>query len=297
MRIPGLRPFLGLTIGLFLSSALHAEPLKAITWNLEWFPGGHPYAKRAERTKQIKGVTDVFKKITPDIFLAQEISYGKAFEDLVATQPGLKVDVISKFLDFDGKSPGKQQCAIASNLRAHSAWYESFKPSKRLPNLRRGFVFAALEHPDGGLIMVYSVHLKSNRGSETPEGEKDVADTRAESARQIIAHKAAMEKKFAGEKIIGWLIGGDFNTNHDGQFPMCPAVADLVKTGFHNSWDDTPKEARLTWRPSAGDNRFKPTTFDYILTTGFKETQAKMIQGVPVEVSDHAPVEILLEKN
>ncbi len=296
MHIQGLRPIINLALGLFLTTAVHAEPLKAVTWNLEWFPGGRPYAKRAERTKQIQEVTGVFKKMAPDIFLAQEISYGKAFEDLVATQPGLKTDVISNFLDFDGKSPGKQQCAIASNLKANSAWYESFKPSKRLPNLRRGFAFAALEHPDGGLIMIYSVHLKSNRGSDTPEGEKDVADTRAESARQLIAHKAAMEKKFAGEKIVGWLIGGDFNTNHDGQFPMCPAVADLVKAGFHNSWDTTPKNERLTWRPSPGDDRFKPTTFDYMLTTGFKKTQAKMIPDVSVEISDHAPVEILLEK-
>ena len=221
MRIPRFQPFLSIAFGLLLSSAIHAEPLKAITWNLEWFPGGRPFAKKAEREEQIKGVTSEFKKMAPDIFLAQEISYGKSFEELVASVPDLKVDVISKFLDYDGESPGKQQCAIASNLKANSAWYESFKPSKALPNLRRGFAFAALEHPDGGLIMVYSVHLKSNRGSDTPEGEKDVADTRAESARQIIAHKAEMEKKFDGEKIVGWLLGGDFNTNHDGQFPMC----------------------------------------------------------------------------
>ncbi len=144
--------------------------------------------------------------------------------------------------------------------------------------------------------MVYSVHLKSNRGSDTPEGEKDVAATRAESAKQLIAHKAEMTKKFAGEKIVGWLIGGDFNTNHDGQFPMCTAVKDLVNAGFHNSWDNTPKEDRQTWRNDPRDTRFKPTTFDYMLTTGFKENQAKLFPDVAIEVSDHTPIGILLEK-
>ena len=38
-----------------------------------------------------------FAKIKPDIFLAQEVTYGKAFADLVATVPGLKVDVFSNF--------------------------------------------------------------------------------------------------------------------------------------------------------------------------------------------------------
>jgi len=288
-------PFLSFAIGLLLSSVLHAEPIKAVAWNIEWYPGGRPNASKGEQHKQYKGVSEQLVKMNPDIFLAQELTDAKAFEKLASSIPGMKVDVFSNFLESYGKTPGPQQCAIASKLKAHSAWYESFKPTENLPNLRRGFAFAALEHPDGGLIMLYSVHLKSNRGSDTPEGEKDVANTRAESAKQLIAHKAEMEKKFAGEKIMGWMIAGDFNTNHDGQFPMCTAVADLVKAGFHNSWDSTPKEERLTWRNSPNDTRFKPTTFDYMMTAGFKETQAKMYPGVSIDVSDHAPVGILLE--
>jgi endonuclease/exonuclease/phosphatase family metal-dependent hydrolase len=277
-----------------LSANLNAEPLKALTWNIEWFPGGRPYAKSAERKKQADAVAAELTKIKPDILLAQEVTKGYAFKALVATMPGMKVDVLSNFLESDGKTPGPQQCGIASNLKANSAFFESFKPTESLPNLRRGFAFAALEHPDGGLIMIYSVHLKSNRGSDTPEGEKDIANTRAESVRQIIGHKAEMEKRFADQKIIGWLVGGDFNTNHDDQFTMCTAVADLVKAGFHNSWDSTPKEQRLTWHNNPNDERFKPTTFDYMMTMGFKESQAKAI-SVPRDTSDHDPVMLLLE--
>ncbi|MEP2774512.1 MAG: hypothetical protein ABJQ29_16315 [Luteolibacter sp.] len=289
-------PFITAVLGLILSAAVCAEPIRTVTWNMEWFPGGRPYASKEERADQTKGAVKIIEKLAPQILLAQELTYEKAFVDLVKEVPGMKVDVFSKFLDPQTGKPGPQQCAIASTLKANSAWFEDFAPTENLPNLRRGFAFAALEHPDGGLMMVYSVHLKSNRGSETPEGEQDVANTRAESVKQLIAHKAAMEKKFAGEEIVGWLIAGDFNTNDDGQFTKCTVVKDLVAAGFHNTWDETPKEQRLTWRNDPKDTRFKPTTFDYMMTIGFKEKQAKAFTDVPLDISDHLPVMLLLEK-
>lgn len=288
------KAILAAALSFLLSLAIHAEPIKAATWNLEWFPGGRPNASRTEMRTQTKAIAKVLETLSPQIFLAQELTDQKAFEKLISSVPGMKLDTFSRFLDPESGKIGPQQCAIASTLKANSAWFESFKPTENLPNLRRGFAFAALEAPEGGLIMVYSVHLKSNRGSDTAQGEIDVANTRAESARQLITHKAEMEKKFADQKIAGWVIGGDFNTNDDGQFPKCTAIRDLVAAGFHNSWDATPKEDRLTWHNSPNDTRFKPTTFDFMLTKGFQETQAKVFPGIPVDVSDHSPVLILL---
>lgn len=285
---------LAYALGLTLSLTAHAEPTKALTWNIEWFPGGRPNAKQAEKDKQFAEIQAELAKLKPDIFLAQEVSDEEAFKKLVATMPGMKVDVFSRFLQPDSEKIGAQQCCIASNLKANSAFFEPFKPTENLPNLRRGFAFAALEHPDGGLIMLYSVHLKSNRGSDTPKGEIYVANTRKESIRQILTHKVEMEKRFAGQKIVGWLIGGDFNTNHDGQFPKCTVVADLVKAGFHNTWGSTPKKQRLTWHNDPWYKKFKPTTFDYMMTTGFKENISKAI-SVPRDTSDHDPVMLMLE--
>lgn len=288
--------FFTAALAIVLSTTLSAEPLRTVTWNMEWFPGGRPNASKSEEHKQTKGVREILAKLTPDILLAQELTDEKAFAKLIKDFPDMKVDVFSKFLDPQSGKPGPQQCAIASTLKAHSAWYEEFAPTENLPNLRRGFAFAALEHPEGGLIMLYSVHLKSNRGSETPEGEQNVADTRAESVRQLVAHKSAMEEKFADEKIVGWLIGGDFNTNNDGQFPKCTVVSDLETAGFYNTWGKTPKQERLTWRNHPDDTRFKPTTFDYLMTSGFKKNQAKNYEDVPLEISDHTAVMLLLEK-
>ena len=112
--------------------------------------------------------------------------------------------------------------------------------------------------------------------------------------KQILSHKAEMEKRYAGREIKGWLIGGDFNTNHDGQFPKCTAIADLVKAGFHNSWGETPKEQRPTWFNKPHDTRFQPTTFDYILTMGFKPVQATSIPTTHA-ASDHRPIVLVLE--
>jgi endonuclease/exonuclease/phosphatase (EEP) superfamily protein YafD len=294
MRKLHIHFFLAFAVVLILPTKICAEPLKALTWNIEWFPGGRPDAKQAEIDKQFAAVQAELSKTKPDIFLAQEITDEGAFKKLVASMPGMKVDVFSRSPEPGSDKIGSQQCCIASNLKADSAFFEPFKPTENLPNLRRGFAFAALEHPDGGLIMVYSVHLKSNRGSDTPEGEQDVANTRAESARQILAHIGEMKKRFAGRKILGWMVAGDFNTNHDGQFPKCTAIADFVKAGFRNTWEKTPKEQRLTWHNSPWDKKFKPTTFDYMLTVGFKEVEAKAIT-VSRDTSDHDPVMLMLE--
>ncbi len=283
--------FGSLLLLLLTSLSVAAEkPLIAMSWNIEWFPGGRPKASKSEAHRQLKAARKELTKNTPDIFFGQELTSGRAFRKLVEAVPQMKIHVYSNFIDARSGKASPQQCGIASTLQADSAWFETFKAVEGIPSLRRGFAFAALHHPEGGLLMCYSVHLKSNGGSHTPEGEKNVAITRAESVRQLLAHKSLMEERFADQKILGWIIGGDMNTNHDGQFPLCTAIEDLEEGGFHNTWNSTPKNARLTWRNHPEDTRFQPTTFDYFMTIGIKETQARIVPQVPVKVSDHAPV-------
>lgn len=283
-------------LALALTTFTQAEPLKLVSWNIEWFPGVHPNASRADAFRHLKATKVELERLAPQIFLGQEITDARSFEKLAEVVPGMKVHVISKFIGRDGRKPSPQQCAIASTLSAHSAWFEEFERHENLPSLSRGFSFAALNHPEGGLLMLYCVHLKSNRGSDTPEGERNVAATRAESVKQLVAHKKKMEEQFAKEKIVGWVIAGDFNTNHDGQFPLCTVVKDLESAGFYNTWAQTPKEERLTWRsdPNPEERRFQPTTFDYIMTSSLKKTQAVIPPDVPREISDHHPVMLML---
>lgn len=279
-----------------LSIASSAESLTAMSWNIRWFPGGYQNAEKSDQTEHIKSAQEILRKSDPDILIAQEIRDEKSANMLIAPLPGMKTHIVTDFIDFETKKPALQQCVIASNLELHSAWQEDYQFAKNAPGLQRGFAVAALKHPNGkGLILTYCVHLRSNRGNETPEGAKNIAAIRAESVKQIIAHTQKMKKKFASENIIGWVIGGDFNTNHDKQFPLCTAIKDMEAADFHNSWNQTPREKRLTWRNNPKFEDFIPTTFDYIFTAGFKKNQATLFPNVPLKISDHAPVILKLE--
>lgn len=268
------------------ASMLHAgEVLKVIAWNIEWLPGHRPTASAREAEKHMRESQAALKKLNPDIFIGLEMRDWAAFNELVSAVPGLTTHVVSNFVDPTTGEIRNQQIGIASKLTCRAASWEIWKAN--VPNTSRGFSFAAVEQKDGGLLMVYGNHLKSNRGEES-----EVALMRNDQTKQLIAHREVVEKAFTGKKIAGWILAGDFNTNHDNQFPLCNVVRDLTAAGFHNTWATTPQKDRLTWR---GDNfgKYKPTTFDYIFTLGLGEPRAVILE-TPRSVSDHHAIGIPL---
>ncbi len=285
-----LSPFL-LLLTLLTTAWSQTAPLKTIAWNMEWFPGKRPTASAAEAAAHMKAGQEALKAMNPDIFIGVEVNDWNAFHEVCSVVPGLVVHVVSSFVDPQSGEIRPQQIGIASKLKCHGAWWEAWKAN--VPNISRGFSFASLEAPASqGLIMVYGNHLKSNRGSDTPEGAKNVGTMRDEQANQLLRHMKDMSVAYGSRPIRGWLAGGDFNTNHDGQFPECHVVDILTKGGFHNTWLNVPKDQRLTWRTEPG-GRFEPTTFDYLFAKGFGELNATAV-GVDMAVSDHLPVQLLL---
>jgi hypothetical protein len=289
-----MKPLLSALLYFLLLSApawSGTEPLKVISWNMEWFPGKRPTASAAEVATHMKAGQDALKAMNPDIFIGVEVNDWNAFHEVCSVVPGLTVHVVSSFIDPQSGEIRPQQIGIASKLKCQGAWWEPWKAN--VPNISRGFSFAALEDPNNkSLIMVYGNHLKSNRGSDTPEGAKNVGDMRDEQARQLLGHMKLMAQAYNKYPVRGWLAGGDFNTNHDGQFPQCHVVDILTKGGFYNTWLNVPKEKRLTWRTEPG-GRFDPTTFDYLFAKGFGEPMAAAVE-VDLAVSDHLPVQLLL---
>lgn len=288
LSFPLFRFACAIVAALSLAGSLHAAPQRFVVWNIEWFPGLRPTASAKEADAHMKACKRALAKMNPDIFVAQEIRDWAAFQELCSAVPGLTVHVVSSFRDANTGEIRNQQIGIASKLVCRAAWWENWQDN--YPEIRRGFSFAALEHPDGGLLMVYGNHLKSNAGSNTPEGAANVAGMRNEQARQLLSHIETVQTAFAHQPILGWIASGDFNTNHDGDFPGCRVVELLTEGGYFNTWTDTPKEKRLTWRGDKNE-RFKPTTFDYIFTKGLKEVDAHLIE-VPRELSDHYPLTI-----
>ena len=233
----------------------------------------------------MKLAKDALRKINPDVFVGVEVRDWAAFHELVSVVPGLTTHVVSSFIDPETAEIRPQQIGIASKLTCRAADWEAWKAN--VPNTPRGFAFAALEEVGGELLMVYGVHLKSNRGDAT-----EVATMRNDQAKQLVSQRPIMEKAFTGKTVRGWILTGDFNTNHDNQFPECHVVADIVAAGFRNGWADTPKEKRLTWR-SDPKGQFESTTFDYFFTLGLGNLNTVMLDSPP-EVSDHHAIMLLV---
>lgn len=264
--------------------------LTVVSWNLEWFPGHKQNSTPIEQQEHMKAAKKALKEINPDIFIGIEIKDEDSFKKLVSVVPGLKSCVVSNFR-VSKNQKGLQQIGIASRWPAQSAWSEPWiNVVNKLP---RGFAFTALENTNTHkFLMVYGLHLKSNlnRGKGEEEDLRN-RELRNESARQLIIHTESMEKIYKKENIEGWVIGGDFNTNDDGQFTNDHVIVSFEKAGFWDTWENTPKEKRLTW---TGKNRHKPTTFDYILLKSLGKLSATVSTNFS-NVSDHLPVMINLK--
>jgi endonuclease/exonuclease/phosphatase family metal-dependent hydrolase len=262
------------------------DNLSVISWNIEWFPGREPGASNSQAKDHAKTVKKELKKINPDILLAQEIRDWDAFIDLCSAIPDLQVAAVSHYRQ--GSAIGKQQTAIASKLPVIAAWYDNWKPAEDQPP--RGYTAAVVQIPGTeNLLLVYSLHLKSNRAKGEEDTKSNYAQ-REESARQLLAHVEEMQGKAFKDRIVGVIVGGDFNTNHDGQFDD-KTVEILAEAGFANTWEGVSRKRRETW---IGGGRFEPTTFDYIMTKGLGSPRADLID-VPEEASDHRPVALEIE--
>jgi endonuclease/exonuclease/phosphatase family metal-dependent hydrolase len=108
---------------------------------------------------------DALIDIRPDVLCLQEVRDLDNVAELVSILPNFQTLVASRFLEMGSSGPlSIQQIAIASNRTAEAAWSETFKPSPATPP--RGFSFAAIRHGKT-VLLVYSVHFKSNRGEAT----------------------------------------------------------------------------------------------------------------------------------
>jgi len=166
-------------------SAASATSITVTFWNIQWFPGRRPNASHAEEDRQVRSVHRDIAQLTPDVIGLEEV---RDFEHAaLAIQPlrDFKIDVCSNFPPREGQNEA-QQIAIASRLPAMSAWAELWKPGEAITP-PRGFAFAAYQLSPKQVLLVYALHLKSNRG----EIHEDIR-IREESMQQLRAHMKAM---------------------------------------------------------------------------------------------------------
>lgn len=189
----------------------------------------------------------------------------------IAVSPltGFKVDVVSDFPPREGQDVG-QQVAIASGISPLSAWFETWNPNGPLVP-PRGFAFAAYEVAPRHVLLVYAIHLKSNRG----EIAEDIA-IREESMQQLVAHIHEMNEAYGKLGSVSCVVGGDFNTAPDD-----PRFADETTTrilrdnGFLWCWEHIPFAQRISL---PADKLFPAACFDHIFVRNAKINSARVIE-------------------
>lgn len=274
-----------------------AQPLKVVFWNVEWFPGGHPNATQAEADAQAALVQPIIEKLNPDIIGLEEVRDWSGAELALQKLPGVPVQVSSDFVGDDG-SKTTQQVVIASRLPSIGGWWEQWQAGKTITP-KRGFSFAAFQPAPGQVLLVYCIHLKSNRGNQ----DKAVADEniamREESANQLLSHVAAMEKAYAPLGRVSTIIGGDFNTSlDDPKFRTEKTLWSLERAGFVSGWQNVPFANRVTLptKPSTNPKYppFPDACFDHVFVKGAKVLSATVDTPDP-NPSDHRPVVLMIE--
>src|SRR5437764_3165249 len=255
------------------------QVVRVAFWNIQWFPGRHPFATASSERAQTASVHRDMRKINVDVLGMEEVRDFSKATIAIAPLAGMKVDVVSNFPPREGQDVG-QQVAIASRFQPLSAWVEMWKPNGALVP-PRGFAFAAYEVAARHLLLVYAVHLKSNRG----EVSEDIA-IREESMRQLTAHMQAMNDAYGKLGTVSCIIGGDFNTApDDSRFAGEKTTRVLRDNGFSWCWQDIPFARRISL---LADTFFPAACFDHIFFLNVKFNSAPVIEMSRRTTDQHA---------
>jgi len=261
-----------------------APQVTATFWNIQWFPGRRPNASHAEENRQIKAVHADISQLSSDIVALEEVRDWNYAALAIKPLAGFKVDVCSTFPPREGQNEA-QQVAIASRLPCLSAWSELWKPSGAIVP-PRGFSFAAYEIAQRRLLLVYAVHLKSNRG----EIHEDMR-IRETSMQQLLAHMKAMNTAYGKLGVLSWIVGGDFNTAPDEpRFSSEKTIPMLRADGFGWSWEGIPFNSRIS---VPADLRYPAASFDHIFFRGATLVKALVANTSP-QSSDHRAVNAIV---
>jgi endonuclease/exonuclease/phosphatase (EEP) superfamily protein YafD len=275
-----------LCASIFAQTAPSPEPaaspatITATFWNVQWFPGRRPNASRAEENRQIHAVYADLAQLNADLVAFEEVRDYEHAALAVKPLNGFKVDVCSNFPPREGQNEA-QQVAITSRLQPLSAWSELWKPSGAIVP-PRGFAFAAYQLAPRQLLLVYGLHLKSNRG----EIREDIR-IREESMQQLVAHMKVMDNAYSKLGALSWIVGGDFNTAPDEpRFAGEKTVPTLRAAGFRWCWEGIPFASRVT---VPADLRYPAASFDHIFFRGATLLKAWVSKTSP-QSSDHRAV-------
>jgi endonuclease/exonuclease/phosphatase (EEP) superfamily protein YafD len=259
-------------------------------WNVEWFPGRRPKAGPEAGQAHLAAVVPVLERLNPDVLGLEEVADWAAAKSIADHLKGFKVDVCSPFIaERSGSDITKQQqVVLCSRLPVLQAWAEPWKPGENAVQPPRGFAFAAYQPAPGKVLLVYALHLKSNRVEPGGSDEGNHA-MREESSRQLLVHQQAMEKAYGSMGKVSVVMGGDLNTSlDDPKYAPEQTLRSWQAVGFKWGWENVPFADRATL-PANG--KYPAVCFDHLFFRGegFKVLKA-FVEPTGKDSSDHRPV-------
>lgn len=243
------------------------SPVRVAFWNVEWFPGKSPKPSPVAVDKQIRAAAAEVRAVSPDILFAEEIRDRAAMQKLAPGRVFYYCTAIPRPEDENPALPN-QGLAVASRLMPRRVWVLDFSGLAQTPDRPvRGILGTEFALKSGRLV-VYAVHLKSNRG--------DAAGNRQRRQRAVELLKEDWKRQ-------GWdpardriLVGGDFNTSPgDPQFDGERTLGKLAGAGFVNGITGQPRDRAFT---VSGNGWFPPNSFDHIFVSS---AQAGRFPGPP----------------
>lgn len=262
-------------------------PQSVATWNLQWFPGNQPEPTDVGRTWHEREVGKFIHKLNVDLLVLQEVVGREALTRVAREYPWRVISNFQRAGDEDPDLP-VQNVAILSKVPIRESWEVGFHNLPLTPDRPvRGFLAARLGTKKNGMI-IYAVHLKSNRGG------RGVSALRRERAMEYL--RRDWERRGLDPEKDRILVAGDFNCSlANPEFTDEKTIRGLLKEGWVSAIEGIPWPEAATVRPD-GEGKFPATDFDHILlSSGWvkavegRRWKAGIVQESKVP-SDHYPV-------
>lgn len=200
------RALAAVAVGLMLLPLVSgAGVVRVLTLNAEWFPGRRPEAAPAEQARHMVAMQRMLFEVNPDIWLVQEVQRAEALPLAFAVLPDVSLYTVSAFPE------DRHQLAIAGRLPLREARTHKWRVPDADAPPPRGVAFSAVDLPDGRVLLLFTLHMKSNfTGYEDYDPVMNVALREAE-AGLFVDYVAAVRAEFADQAVAGVLLGGDLN--------------------------------------------------------------------------------------
>lgn len=246
----------------FGATGVQAEFLRVVSLNAEWFPGRVPDAAPAQQARHLVAMQQFLYEMNPDVWLVQEVTQTGALTTAYAVLPDYEVYTAS---DFTGQ---RHQLAICGRLPLHAAGTLRWPDEENKVTPPRGVAYSAVVLPDDRILLLFTLHMKSNyTGDEEYDPDLNVA-AREQEAELFVNFAEEIQQQYPADMLFGLLLAGDLNVLYPRSLFRGERTTSLLET--------------------AGFTHLGSHGLDHFWGKGISNTAFRAL--TEYDVSDHRPV-------